>query len=600
MLALFTIPKPFRGPLAQIQRNAIRSWMELRPACEVFLFGDDEGTAPLAREWGLRHVPEVLRNQEGTPLVPSLFEGVERLTGRPLFAYVNADIILLGDFLKAAEGVAMRKRRFLLTGRRWDLDWSSDLECSPGWEERLRRQVAERGRPHPPTGTDYFVYPRGLYPSIPPFAIGRTAWDNWLLFAAWRAGAAVVDASEAVCAVHQNHDYSHAAQGAAGVWEGAEARRNLELAGGARHLFTLQDAAWRWTGTRLVRVQRARLWRRRMGLWLERFPHLERLYQRVRSGWHVSSPKPAGSHPVQPSRTFASRFVRFMGKPGHEKAAAVRNRIRRSWLRLFPNSSFPVRLPYGGRWLAQNDVCSEAIAQGNYEAAEWRFVERFVQAGMTVLDLGAHHGFYSLLASKRAGPQGRVIAFEPSPREFKRLQRHVARNGCKNVRLEPMAVGSEEGVRNLFLVEGSETGCNSLRPPQVGQPTRTLPVPITTLDKYLQAHAVERIDFVKIDVEGGELDVLRGAKGLLERPDRPVFLCEIHNLRTEPWGYRASEILAFLEAYGYQWHGLTALGELTETKASATYNLVALPKKHPLNRSLGSPLGMQGEERPAP
>ena len=120
MLTLFTIPKPFRGHIAVIQRNAIRSWTLLRPACEIILFGHEEGTAEVAAEFGLRHVPEVARNEYGTPLVSDLFAQAQRLATCERLGYVNADIILLSDFLRAVQRIPFR--RFLMIGRRWDLD----------------------------------------------------------------------------------------------------------------------------------------------------------------------------------------------------------------------------------------------------------------------------------------------------------------------------------------------------------------------------------------------------------------------------------------------------------------------------------------------
>lgn len=245
MLTLFAIPKPFRGHIGVIQRNAIRSWTLLRPACEIILFGDDEGTADAAAEFGLRHVPEVARNEYGTPLVSDLFEQAQRLATYDLLCYVNADIILMSDFMRAVSHVARRKRRFLMVGQRRDVDldqlWNFD---SSDWESQLREYALNYGSLHPPTGIDYFVFSRGLWETIPPFAIGRTVWDNWLLFGARFYGAAVIDATQAVTAIHQNHDYAHIPEGIDGAWKGTEAQRNLILAGGYDHVFTLRDASW--------------------------------------------------------------------------------------------------------------------------------------------------------------------------------------------------------------------------------------------------------------------------------------------------------------------------------------------------------------------
>lgn len=239
----------------------------------------------------------------------------------------------------------------------------------------------------------------------------------------------------------------------------------------------------------------------------------------------------------------------FLRKPWRGKRSSIGFR----WIRMFPHALFPVQLPFGAWWLARNDVCGRAILDGGFERTESRFVETFLRPGMTVLDIGAHHGFYTLLASHKVGPRGRVIAFEPSPRERKFLLRHLSLNRCKNVSVESFALGSQEVEADFFLVEGEETGCNSLRPPNVNEATRALGVLVRRLDDCLQRQGIQHVDFIKMDVEGAELEVLRGATELLRRRPRPVILCEAENIRTQPWGYRPSEIIVFLRRFNYLW-----------------------------------------------
>ena len=109
---------------------------------------------------------------------------------------------------------------------------------------------------------------------MPPFALGRPRWDNWLLYRARARGAALVDATSRVTAVHQNHDYAHSPQGWAGVWEGPEAARNEDLMGGHDHYFTIADATHELTG------QRVR-WRGRKDM-RRRFEHFAALRPRTR------------------------------------------------------------------------------------------------------------------------------------------------------------------------------------------------------------------------------------------------------------------------------------------------------------------------------
>lgn len=95
--------------------------------------------------------------------------------------------------------------------------------------------------------------------------------------------------------------------------------------------------------------------------------------------------------------------------------------MRTRWLTLFFGIPQRVRLPFGSHWVARNDASGRMILRGHFENVESQFVERFLKPGMVVLDIGAHHGYYTLLASQKVGPAGRVIAFEPSSRERRRI-----------------------------------------------------------------------------------------------------------------------------------------------------------------------------------
>ena len=133
MLTLFTIPRLFRGEFEIIQRNAIKSWTLLPNCPEIILFGDDEGTAQVALEFGVLHIPDIARNEYGTPLVNDVFEKAQRLATHDTICYVNADIILLSDFMIALEQVVDRYRRFLMVGQRWDVDIKEHLYFGPIW-----------------------------------------------------------------------------------------------------------------------------------------------------------------------------------------------------------------------------------------------------------------------------------------------------------------------------------------------------------------------------------------------------------------------------------------------------------------------------------
>jgi hypothetical protein len=244
MLTLFTTPKPMRGHNGLIQRNAIRSWALLRPACEVILFGNDEGVAEIAAEYGLRHVPEVACNEFGTPLLSDMFLQAQQLASHNLICYINADIILMSDFLPAVQRVTRLRRGkpFLMVGHRHDIDINEPLLFGPDWQKALRHDVHQRATLHGPHGIDFFVFPRGMIDRVPEFAVGRPFWDVWLLYNTRKSKIPLIDATYAVMIVHQNHDYKHVPQKKGGAWMGPEADRNRSIAGGQHSWFSLRDA----------------------------------------------------------------------------------------------------------------------------------------------------------------------------------------------------------------------------------------------------------------------------------------------------------------------------------------------------------------------
>jgi len=236
MLTIFSIPRAFKGQFDYIQRNAILSWKKVLPECEIILFGNEEGVGEAAKELGVKHISEVKLNECGTPLINDLFDKAQREASFSIMFYINSDIILTGNIIKQISKI--KKEKFLLIGRRTDVDVKDIVDL-----ENLD-DLIEKGELHGFSGIDYFIFPKGFFGEIPPFALGRTAWDNWFLYRARYLKAPLIDATEVIKILHQNHDYSHHKKGQKGVWKGPESKINLELAGGHSHLLTIRDANW--------------------------------------------------------------------------------------------------------------------------------------------------------------------------------------------------------------------------------------------------------------------------------------------------------------------------------------------------------------------
>ena len=263
LITLFSAPKPFTAPhIATIQRNAIKSWT-LLPEAEVILLGEETGLAEAARELGVKHLSNVARNPSGTPLISSMFELARENSTGDLLCIINADMILMSDFVEAAmesRSLLLEKRsashstpNFVLLSQRWDLDVTQPLEFSDGWQNRLSSMVHRQGSLHRPAGSDFFLFPRSCYTDIPDFTIGRAGWDNWMIYKARKEKWPVIDCTPSVLIVHQNHDYSHL-PGGKPHYEHPETDENIRLAGGQANIrYTILDSTHLLAGGKLTR-----------------------------------------------------------------------------------------------------------------------------------------------------------------------------------------------------------------------------------------------------------------------------------------------------------------------------------------------------------
>lgn len=249
MLTIFAIPKRFEGHFGLIQRNAIQSWARLQPRPELILFGSDEGTAEMAAEVGARHVPQVAVSPAGAPMFDDVIAQGQAHATQATVCFLNADIVLTPEWMTAVQTVVRWGRPFLMVGRRWNLDVLAPLPFeSPTWSQELLRRATSEGKLATNMYIDYFVFPRGGIPPLPPFVIGRPGYDNWLLWNTRKRGIALIDATRAAPVIHQNHDYSHIKAvgrdvgGHQTYLRGADTLRNAELAGGWTRSFTSDHA----------------------------------------------------------------------------------------------------------------------------------------------------------------------------------------------------------------------------------------------------------------------------------------------------------------------------------------------------------------------
>ena len=269
MITIFTIPKAFKGHEAIIQKNAIKSWTKLEPSCEIFLFGNDHGVNELAQKLNLKNFPDIAINEFGTPLLGDAFKITQKNAKHSVIMYVNADIIFFPDILHTVKSIKLDK--YLLCGRRWDLDINRNINYEDkNWENKLQDKIDSDGQLHGYSGIDYFIFKKDLF-ILPDFAVGRGGWDNWFLFNAREKNIPIIDCTESIKVIHQNHDYSHLSVKPENRRKLEEVKINFALAGGKNNQLTLRESDYllmnetlvnpRWPNNFLRFLSKFLLWR---------------------------------------------------------------------------------------------------------------------------------------------------------------------------------------------------------------------------------------------------------------------------------------------------------------------------------------------------
>ena len=206
MITLFTTTKDFTGIYKTIQMNALKSWRSISNDIEIIILGDSKGSKEAAEEVGAEYIPNVKCSDQGTPLLSDLFQQADERAKYSILTYINADIILPKNFYEEVMTVSKCFNKFLMVGHRWDMDvddiieFENDNEQNNFWE-----RVKINSEKHACSGIDYFVYKRNQWKKLPDFIIGRPGFDNWLIWKARRRLLPVIDGTESIQVVHQNH-----------------------------------------------------------------------------------------------------------------------------------------------------------------------------------------------------------------------------------------------------------------------------------------------------------------------------------------------------------------------------------------------------------
>ena len=198
-------------------------------------------------------------------------------------------------------------------------------------------------------------------------------------------------------------------------------------------------------------------------------------------------------------------------------------------------------------------ILSRAIYMDRFEWQELKFMSEFLSPGDTFLDIGSNFGLYSLVAAKIVGSGGQVIAFEPVDKTFARLKRNIALNNFRNIEPVKLAISSADGWCQMNVSHDGHDAWNSLTLPARGESFTQEEVQTVTLDHYLLQHPFHLpIKMIKIDVEGWENEIMKGAVATLSANDAPLLQVEFSEPALQAAGSSSEKLIAQLHEFGYQ------------------------------------------------
>lgn len=190
---------------------------------------------------------------------------------------------------------------------------------------------------------------------------------------------------------------------------------------------------------------------------------------------------------------------------------------------------------------------------GVYEPdVDW-MARRLLRAGDTVVDIGACFGYHSLSCAARVAPGGRVYAIEPQPDMYAIIAENLRVNALTNVHADCLALSDQKGRLQLHRFPDLDVGYASISN-RGHQDFHTVDCRAETLDEYVQQRKIGEVTLLKLDVEGAELKVLRGALALLESPRPSMWIVEINRETAGACGYRPEDMLSLLKTYGYSFY----------------------------------------------
>ena len=257
---------------------------------------------------------------------------------------------------------------------------------------------------------------------------------------------------------------------------------------------------------------------------------------------------------------------------GFHRGKGVVNRLLGRFLRITTSDGIKLRLTNPLEYNQRTLLYTNSV----YEPEVTSIMSSILEAGNTFFDVGANLGYYTLLASKRVGFHGQVHAFEPAPQQFEHLSLNVRINRATNVVLNNVALSEAPGEREMLFSLGWNQGTHSFGVAEGA--TMTGLVRCRTIDEYVASNRIKQIDVLKVDVEGAELLVFRGAEKTIRSFSIPVIFFEACEHHSRALGNTTIEVKSYLRHLGYDIFRLNGDSgfERTEDVEEEFANLIAI------------------------
>lgn len=189
------------------------------------------------------------------------------------------------------------------------------------------------------------------------------------------------------------------------------------------------------------------------------------------------------------------------------------------------------------------------IQKGEFEGSDSRYLKKIIKPSNMVFDIGANYGFYTILFAGLVGKSGQVHSFEPQKKVYKELCENVALNEVeKNTLLNNCGLSDKNSKGKIYSYNDLGVGAGSLRKRWIGKPKEEI-CQLMTLDSYIKSKGIEKVDFIKCDIEGAELLMLKGALAMLKK-FAPAMMIEITSAASD-FGHKREDVFNFLKKQGY-------------------------------------------------